>query len=169
MQLSGKCLPDCGEELGALTPFQELIRTRAAAGVYNLDNEDRVYLQRDGDQASGLTPENKDVRVSSYSYSQMHGAWTRLDHHAKWRNLARNHVQQRRLAAPADIFMMIYHYSEIEDEVSDNRLSRAKLKTPLVGEVFTDTEPVVMQARRRGHVAMHPSITLSTGYDLMTA
>ena len=148
--------------------IQELIRTRATSGVYNLDNGDRVYLQRDGDQASGLTPENKDVRVSSYSYSQMHGAWTRLDHHAKWRNLARNHVQQRRLAAPADIFMMIYHYSEIEDEVSDNRLSRAKLKTPLVGEVFTDTEPVVMEARRRGHVAMHPSITLSTGYDLTT-
>ena len=35
---------------------------------------------------------------------------------------------------------------------------------PLVGETFTDTEPVLKQARRRGHATMM-SMTLGTGYD----
>ena len=152
-------------------PVQELIRTRAADGTYNLPNGDRVYFQRGGNRASGKKPEVENVRVSSYSCEDLSqfGApdrWTRLESRVKWKNLARHLVNSRLSAANMDVFMMIYHYSEMDDEISDNRLSKAKRRKPLVGEVFTDTEPVVMEARRRGHAAMHPSITLDTGYDL---
>ncbi len=73
----------------------------------------------------------------------------------KERGIHRIPYSRQYLAGVADVLIVVYH----ENESGPSR-------EPLVGELYTDTEPVVKQAKSKGHTTM-PSMTLKTGYDFL--
>eukprot|EP00434_Breviolum_minutum_P017446 symbB.v1.2.015397.t1/scaffold1144.1/size135540/5 len=120
--------------------------------VFNEDGTRREVIEDDFRH-----PPRKYINQPGYMITSLQVDCNYLDYTRLWRRTWSSHLRSKSLFAlglqPASTTWTMETEFTFSVMVIKHR-------------VFTDTEPVVMEARRRGHVAMHPSITLSTGYDL---
>ena len=133
------------------------------------EDGDEVYLMPDAFFAAAPVPQNKDVRVSVYLCDD-EGNWEKVWNKIQWSRLPQHHMQSRALAVTQDYYMMYYHNAEYEYHLemkTNGRLEKIpkEKRGALLGEVFTDTEPIALAAAWKGHTVM-PSISLKMGYDL---
>ena len=132
-------------------------------GVQDLPNGDRVFVERNVKTAYGVVPTSSSVPVSTYVYERRNG-WTKLEEKVLYRDRAVHRLHHGNLAQKAEILVMIHHESLDDDKLPDGQ----KPPPPLVGELYTQTEPVSKHALRSGHTVM-PSISLKMGYNLLNA
>ena len=125
-------------------------------GTLTHPNGNQVFARDETSNYRGAIPRSdEDVLVSTYAL--MNRRWTRLECMQPWkeRGIHRIPYSRQYLAGVAGVLVVVYH----ENESGPDR-------EPLVGELYTDTEPVVKLAARRGHTTM-PSMTLKTGFDFL--
>ena len=133
------------------------------------EDGDEVYLMPDACFAAAPVPQNKDVRVS-VDLCDDDGNWEKVWNKIQWSRLPQHHMQSRALAVTYDYYMMYYHNAEHEyrlEMMANGRLENIpkERRGALLGEVFTDTEPIAWAACWKGHAVM-PSISLKMGFDL---
>ena len=124
-------------------------------GTLTCPNGNKVFVKDDTTTYRGALPNHEDVLVSSYAL--MNRRWTMLECMQPWKKRGIHRIPYNRqyLAAVAEVLVVIYHE---KDPGGDRQ--------PLVGELYTDTEPVVKQAALKGYEVM-PSLTLDAGYDFL--
>eukprot|EP00434_Breviolum_minutum_P044533 symbB.v1.2.039784.t1/scaffold6784.1/size15560/1 len=132
------------------------------------DDGDEVYLMPEASFAAQPVPRNKEVHVSVYLCDDegCSRVWKRI----QWSRLPLHFMHSKALAQTYDYYMVYYHNSDYEHYLELKTTGRwenvpRKKRAALVGEIFTDTEPIAVAAAWRGHTIM-PSVTLKMGYDL---
>ena len=134
-----------------------LFHSGATQGVYSLRNVDKVFIGRQTMSMRGMLPSEAEVPVSSFIHTHENG-WMMLEDRVKHRDRVHLRLKHANLVKAVPIYLQIHYESELEDWVAGQQ--------PMVGELYTETEPVSNCAIRRGHRIM-PSVTLKTGYDLL--
>ena len=135
------------------------------------EDGDEVYFMPDAFFAASPVPQNKDVRVSA-NLCDDEGNWEKVWNKIQWSRLPQHHMQSRALAVTQDYYMMYYHNADCEYHLemkTNGRLEKIpkEKRGALLGEVFTDTEPIALAAAWKGHTVM-PSISLKMGYTTST-
>ena len=127
-------------------------------GVYTLTNGDKVFIGRNTMSSLAVLPADENIPISTFMFTMEDGR-TVLEEKVRYKDRACLRLKNANLIKAVQIFVMIQYDSERNQEPGYE---------PLVGELYTETEPVSNCAIRRGHQIM-PSITLKTGYDLLRA
>ena len=125
-------------------------------GRYSLANGNVVYVEPEATSHFGVLPHEADVPVSTLvQYKGQTGSWCWLEDRVAWEDRA-YHRQQRGLLVDKVGYLIQIHHNDL--------LPRGRGQEPIVGELYTEKEPVSYAALRQG-LTILPSLTLKTGYD----
>ena len=103
----------------------------------------------------GMLPVDSTVPISSWIRTAEDG-WMMLEEKVLHRDRAVHRVPHGSLIKSVEVYVQLHL----------NTLREDPHRYPMIGELYTETEPVSACAIRKGHAIMQ-SITLKTGYDLL--
>ena len=137
--------------------IQEILYRGDTQGVYTLQNGDKLFVGRQTSKVSGMLPSDQNIAISSFMHTVEDG-WMMLEDKVRHRDRAHLRLKHACLVKAVPIYVQI-HYESLNYDTAPGQ-------APLVGELYTETEPVSNAALRRGH-QIATSITLNTGYNLL--
>ena len=124
-------------------------------GSHDCQNGDKFFVGFDTMNQKGMLPVDSTVPISSWIRAAEDG-WMMLEEKVLHRDRAVHRVPHGSLIKSVEVYVQLHH----------NTLREDPHRYPMVGELYTETEPVSACAIRKGHAIMQ-SIALKTGYDLM--
>ena len=124
-------------------------------GSHDCQNGDKFFVGFDTMNQKGMLPVDSTVPISSWIRTAEDG-WMMLEEKVLHRDRAVHRVPHGSLIKSVEVYVQLHH----------NTLREDPHRYPMVGELYTETEPVSACAIRKGHAIMQ-SITLKTGYDLL--
>ena len=116
-------------------------------GSFDVPNGDKCLILRNCKKLSGLLPADENTPISTAAYCRTSG-WLQLEDRMCFRDRCMKRMKDVFLAEKALLYVQITHAS---------MMVGPEEREPLIGELYTETEPVSYEALRRGHLIMPSS------------